>query len=219
MADDQKARRNRSLASDNPDSPHAAEAKRPGFASDAYAPAVADVLAHNRDFVASGAWRDHAAPGHPAKQLAVVACMDTRLTRLLPDALGLSNGDAKLIKVAGATIVEPYGEVMRSLVIAIAELGVTDIMVVGHTKCGTCGMTANHMLDELVTAGVPARRIHDAVAADPRAARFLNGFSTLEDEVARNVRLIREHPLVPDAVRVYGFTIDIETGELTPVEA
>ena len=185
----------------------------------AYPPAVAEVLAHNRRFVQSGAWHDHAAPGRPAKQLAVVSCMDTRLTRLLPDALGLANGDAKLIKVAGATIVEPYGEVMRSLLIAVAELGVTDVMVLGHTGCGTCGMEASHMLAELEAAGVPRERIEQAVAQDPRAASFLNGFARLEDEVASSVRKIREHPLLPPAVRVFGFVIDIETGELTPVDA
>ena len=183
----------------------------------AYSPVVETVLEHNRAFVESGAWRDHAAPGRPAKQLAVVACMDTRLTRLLPEALGLENGDAKLIKVAGATIMEPYGEVMRSLLVAVAELGVTDIMVVGHTRCGTCGMEADHMLDELERAGVSRERIERAVAEDPRAGSFLNGFALLEDEVAASVRKIREHHLMPEIVRVSGFTIDIETGRLTPV--
>ena len=186
---------------------------------DGYSEVIEGVLAHNRAFVASGAWRDHAAPGRPAKQLAVVACMDTRLTRLLPEALGLENGDAKIIKVAGATIVEPYGEVMRSLLVAVAELGVTDIMVVGHTGCGTCGMEATRMLDELEAAGVPRERIERAVAADARAGRFLNGFARLEDEVAASVRKIREHPLMPASVRVTGFTIDIETGELAVVDA
>lgn len=184
----------------------------------AYPPAVAGILEHNRAFVASGAWADHAAPGRPTKQVAVLTCMDTRLTRLLPDALGLANGDAKIIKVAGATIVEPYGEAMRSLLVAVAELGVTDILVVGHTNCGTCGMQADHMLDELARAGVPRERIEAAVHADPRAATFLNGFESLPGEVAASVRKIREHPLMPPHVRVWGFTIDIETGELVPVD-
>lgn len=182
-----------------------------------YSLEVQAVRAHNTAFVESGAWRDHAAAGRPAKQLAVVTCMDTRLTRLLPEALGLQNGDAKIIKVAGATIVEPYGEVMRSLLIAVTELGVTDIMVVGHTDCGTCGMEATHMLDELEHAGVTRDRIDRAIAADPRAGSFLNGFNNLENEVANSVRKIREHPLMPGHVRVYGFTIDIETGALTEV--
>ena len=182
-----------------------------------YPPAVAEVLASNRAFVTDGRWADHAAPGMPGKRLAVVTCMDTRLTRLLPAALGLRDGDAKIIKVAGATIVEPYGEAMRSLLIAVTELGVTDIMVVGHTGCGTCGMRASHMLDELEQAGVPRKRIEAAIADDPRAATFLNGFEVLEDEVAASVRKIREHPLMPEHVRVFGFTIDIKTGELTSV--
>ena len=143
--------------------------------------------------------------------------MDTRLTRLLPDALGLQNGDAKIIKVAGATIVEPYGEVMRSLLVAVAELGVTDIMVVGHTNCGTCGMEATHMLGELARAGVPRERIEAVTGQDSRAARFLGGFSSLEDEVRASASKIRKHPLMPESVRVWGFTIDIETGELTAV--
>ena len=196
-----------------PASPASPEPGAPG----AYPPAVAGILAHNRAFVVSGAWADHAAPGRPAKQVAVVTCMDTRLTRLLPDALGLANGDAKIIKVAGATVVEPYGEVMRSLLVAVLELGVTDIMVVGHTNCGTCGMHADHMLAELEAAGVPRERIDAAVRADARAATFLNGFESLEGEVAATVRKVREHPLMPTDVRVWGFTIDIETGELTPV--
>lgn len=182
-----------------------------------YPPVIEGVLEHNRAFVARGDWRDHAAPGRPAKQLAVVTCMDTRLTRLLPDALGLQNGDAKIIKVAGATIVEPYGEVMRSLLVAVAELGVTDIMVVGHTNCGTCDMEATHMLGELERAGVPRERIEAATGQDSRAARFLDGFSSLEDEVRASASKIRKHPLMPESVRVWGFTIDIETGELTAV--
>lgn len=182
-----------------------------------YPPVIEGVPEHNRAFVARGDWRDHAAPGRPAKQLAVVTCMDTRLTRLLPDALGLQNGDAKIIKVAGATIVEPYGEVMRSLLVAVAELGVTDIMVVGHTNCGTCDMEATHMLGELERAGVPRKRIEAATGQDSRAARFLDGFSGLEDEVRASVSKIRKHPLMPESVRVWGFTIDIETGELTAV--
>lgn len=180
---------------------------------------IAAILEHNRAFVAAGEGEGLASPKRPGKRVAVLSCMDTRLTYLLPRALGLDGGDAKIIKVAGATVIEPYGEVMRSLLVAVAELGVTDIMVVGHTGCGTCGMEATRMLDELEAAGVPRERIERAVAADARAGRFLNGFARLEDEVAASVRKIREHPLMPASVRVTGFTIDIETGELAVVDA
>lgn len=184
-----------------------------------YSPIVSTILANNRAFVGQGDAGERPESGRPAKQLAIVTCMDTRLTELLPQALGIRDGDAALIQVAGATIVNPYGEAMRSLIVAIAELGVTDVMVIGHTDCGTCGMEANHLLAALEQAGVP----HDAVEAElmrePRARDVLTGFNHLEDEVARSVRTIRSHPLVPMSVRVAGFTIDVVTGALTPVNA
>ena len=64
-----------------------------------------------------------------------MTCMDTRLVELLPATLGLKNGDVKIIKNAGAVISNPFGSVVRSLLIAIFELGVEEIMVIGHTDC------------------------------------------------------------------------------------
>ena len=57
--------------------------------------------------------------------------MDTRLTELLPAALGLKNGDAKIIKNAGGVITHPYGSVVRSLLVAILELGVEQVIAAG----------------------------------------------------------------------------------------
>ena len=179
------------------------------------AAAIEHALASNRAFVEGSTAR--ARDGRPRLGLAVVTCMDTRLTRLLPEALGLDDGDAVFVKVAGATIVEPYGEAMRSLLVAVGELGVTDIMVVGHTDCGTCGMASDHLLEALERAGVPAGEIERAMARDPQARRALGGFEHLEDEVASSVRKIREHPLMPGSLRVGGFVVDVQTGELSPV--
>ena len=184
-----------------------------------YSPILEGILAHNRAFVGGSARHTRVATGRPAKQLAILACMDARLIRLLPDALGLDDGDAAIVKVAGAAVVEPFGEAMRSLLVCVAELGVTDVIVVGHTDCGTRGMREQDLLGGLERTGVSRERIERAVAGCPHASRFLNGFAELGAEVADNVRTIREHPLMPDSVRVSGFTIDVETGELTPVDA
>lgn len=178
--------------------------------------AIERVVAYNRLACKQRATAP-ALTGKPSLHLAVLTCIDTRLTRLLPQALGLNDGDAAIIKVAGATIADPYGEAMRSLLVAVAELGVTEVMVIGHTDCGTCGMAAAHALHDLERAGADPGRIEHALAHDARAADLLNGFSCLEDEVARSVQTITQHPLMPHSVRVEGFIIDIETGTLTPV--
>ena len=180
---------------------------------------IDEALAHNRRVVKNAEIDGSAIAGRPTKHLAVISCMDTRLTRMLPRALGLADGDAVIIKAAGATIVDPYGEVMRSVLVAVGELGVTEVMVIGHTNCGTHGMHATDLLDALRASGVAQEHIDEALAADLRAAAVLNGFSCLETEVAASVEKIRAHPLVPPSVSVRGFVINIETGELTEVSA
>lgn len=71
-----------------------------------YPPVIESVPERNRAFMARGDWRDHAASGRPAKQLAVVTCMDTRLTHLLPDALGLQNGELTAVTPAAGPALE-----------------------------------------------------------------------------------------------------------------
>ena len=87
-------------------------------------PTIDGILAHNRAFVERREFERYATDKYPDKKLAIVSCMDTRLTALLLAALGLKNGDAKIIKVAGAEVAHPFGSVMRSLLIAVCELTV-----------------------------------------------------------------------------------------------
>lgn len=97
---------------------------------------IDDILAFNEQFVEEKRYEQYETDKYPDKKLAIVSCMDTRLTELLPAALGLKNGDAKIIKNAGGVISHPFGSVIRSLLVAVFELGVETIMVVGHTNCG-----------------------------------------------------------------------------------
>lgn len=80
--------------------------------------------------------------------------MDTRLTELLPASLGLKNGDAKIIKNAGGVISHPFGSVIRSLLVAVFELDVNTIMVIGHSNCGAQHMNAEEMCRHMINSGV-----------------------------------------------------------------
>ena len=113
------------------------------------------VLAYNRGYVASKGYEKHVTDKYPDKKLAVLSCMDTRLSVLLQEALGLSNGDAKIIKNAGAVIPSPWDSAMRSLIVAVYELGVEEIMVVAHTTCGACHMSFHHFAEEMRRRGIP----------------------------------------------------------------
>ena len=97
---------------------------------------IEQIVAYNKKFVEEKGYEPYLTSKYPDKKLVILTCMDTRLIELLPAALGIRNGDAKVIKNAGGVITHPYGSVMRSLLVAIVELGVEEVMVIGHTDCG-----------------------------------------------------------------------------------
>ncbi len=96
---------------------------------------IDDILEFNKKFVESKGYEKYITNKYPDKKIAILSCMDTRLTELLPAALGIRNGDVKIIKNAGGVISHPFGSVIRSLMVAIYELGVKEVMVVAHSDC------------------------------------------------------------------------------------
>lgn len=172
------------------------------------------VLAFNRDYVASKGYEKHLTDKYPDKKLAILSCMDTRLSVLLLEALGLSNGDAKVIKNAGAVILTPWDSAMRSLIVAVYELGVNEIMVIAHTTCGACHMSFHHFEEEMLRRGIPEGELS---REDIDLHDWLEGFHDTEASVRRTVGLIAHHPLIPADVTVRGFIIDSVTGALTEV--
>ena len=175
---------------------------------------IDQVIAFNREFVASKGYEKHITDKYPEKKLAVLSCMDTRLSVLLQEALGLENGDAKIIKNAGAVIPSPWDSAMRSLIVAVYELGVEEIMVVAHTTCGACHMSFHHFKDEMLKRGIPEEELS---RQDIDLDEWLEGFYDTEESVRETVGTIVNHPLIPSGLTVRGFIIDSVTGELTEV--
>ena len=94
---------------------------------------LSDILEHNVTFVQQRAYEPFRTDRFPDKKLVVLTCMDTRLVELLPHAMNIRNGDAKVIKNAGAIVSHPFGSVMRSILVAVYELMAAEVAVVGHT--------------------------------------------------------------------------------------
>lgn len=178
---------------------------------------IDEILRHNRDFVENKEYEKYLTSKFPDKKIAIVTCMDTRLVELLPAALGVKNGDVKIIKNAGGVITNPFDSTMRSLLIAVYELGVNEIMVIGHTGCGVQGMNAAEMLHLMKERGVPESNItlmrHCGIDLD----KWLHGFDDVTKSVSETVDLIRNHPLMTSDIRVAGYVIDSTTGELNPI--
>ncbi len=176
---------------------------------------INEMLAYNKEFVANKGYEKFATSKYPDKKIAIVTCMDTRLVELLPAALGIKNGDVKMIKNAGGTITNPFDSTVRSLLVAIYELGVNEIMIIGHTGCGVQGMDAQEMLHLMKERGVDEEHIslmrHCGIDLDS----WLHGFEDTDAAVLETVDLIKNHPLVPKDIVVRGYIMDSETGALS----
>lgn len=179
---------------------------------------IEQMLAYNREFVANKGYEAYTAPAHPQKKTAILTCMDTRLVELLLAALNIKNGDVVLIKSIGGMITGPFDSTVRSLLLAVVELGVEEIMVIGHTDCGLARVDTAQVLHELVERGASPDdlRMMRYCGLDPE--QWLRGFSCLNASVAESVQILKTHLLMPKDVKIRGFVIDTHTGELTPQE-
>lgn len=178
---------------------------------------IEQILAFNKEFVENKKYEDFITNKFPNKKLAILSCMDTRLTELLPAALNLKNGDVKIIKNAGGVVSHPFGSVMRSLMVAIYDLGVNEILVIGHYDCGMQRLEPSKIIERMLERNIKQETIDMVRYCGFDLDHWLRGFECVDNSVQSTVETIKSHPLIPSDVDVYGLIIDPETGELTSV--
>ena len=179
---------------------------------------LAQILDHNRRFVAQGDYKRFETDRFPNKKMVVITCMDTRLVELLPAAMNLRQGDAMVLKTAGAVVAHPFGGIMRSILVAVYDLGAEEIAVVGHHDCGMTGLSCAKILDKARARGVDEQVLTTLNHAGIDLERWLRGFDDVRDGVKQSVSVIRNHPLLPKEILVHGLLISPETGGLEVVE-
>ncbi|MNH82418.1 Beta-carbonic anhydrase 1 [compost metagenome] len=173
-----------------------------------------EILNYNKQFVEDKEYESYISDKFPSKKLAIVTCMDTRLVELLPRAMNLRNGDAKIIKNAGAIISQPFGSVMRSVLVAIYELGAEEVIVVGHTGCGMASINSDRIINSIHEKGISPEVFDTLENSGIKLKRWLTGFSSEKEGVIHTVEIIKKHPLLPPHFPVHGMVIDSTTGEL-----
>jgi carbonic anhydrase len=178
-----------------------------------------EVLAANERYAASFTKGNLAMP--PARQFAVLTCMDARIDPA--KALGLSEGDAHVIRNAGGRASD---DAIRSLVISYKLLGTREWFVIHHTNCGMETFIDDIMrrllAQSLETAVIDASGWHDrGQGPGSTEGNYINWLTiaNLEQSVIDDVRRLRSHPLVPPAIPIYGYIYDVGTGRLIEVPA
>lgn len=138
----------------------------------------------------------------PARKLAVLTCMDTRLSIR---TLGLKTGDAHILRNAGGIVTE---DALRSLVVSHYLLGTEEIMVINHTDCGLMQATEQ----ELRT------RIQNRAGTAAVSPAFFYAFQDIEENVRHQLQKLRTHPWIPKSVALRGFVYDVTNGLLREVK-
>jgi carbonic anhydrase len=162
-----------------------------------HAPETERALAENARYAASFDRPNLDLP--PSRRLAVLACMDARLT--VEQVLGLRTGEAHIIRNAGGLATD---DAIRSLVISQRLLGTDEVLVIEHTGCGMLTFD-----DDDVRADIAAQTGESVDLP-------LLAFPELESNLRAQVERIREHPWIKD-VPVTGAIYEVETGRLRPV--
>jgi carbonic anhydrase len=175
---------------------------------------ISSVLNYNKTFVDQNKYEEFQTTKFPDKKAVILTCMDTRLLELLPKAMGLRNGDVKMIKNAGAVVSHPFGSIMRSILVAIYELKAEEVCVIGHHECGMVGLQSSRLLETAKQKGVSEERINTLTNAGIDLTKWLTGFQCVEESVKNSVQMIKNHPLMPNHIAVHGMVIHPGTGKL-----
>ncbi len=143
-------------------------------------------------------------PMPPGKKLAILACMDARLT--VEQVLGLNTGDAHIIRNAGGIATE---DAIRSLLISHYLLGTQEFMVINHTDCGMLTFKDADLLE----------RLEREKGVSAVAPSHFHAFENLEANVRRQVGRIKSHHWIPREIPIRGFVYDVQTGKLNEVKS
>jgi len=139
-------------------------------------------------------------PMPPAKGIAVVACMDARVNPY--GLLGLSEGDAHVIRNAGGVITD---DEIRSLAISQRLLGTKEIILIHHTDCGMLTFSDDEF----------RRQIQRDTGIKPEWAA--ETFDDLEEDVRQSIARIKSSPFIPVKDQIRGFVYDVKTGRLNEI--
>ncbi len=157
-----------------------------------------ELLKYNASYAEQ--FSDHDLALRPKRQLAIVACMDSRMDIFA--MLGLAQGDAHVIRNAGGVVTD---DVIRSLVLSQRRLGTKEIILIHHTNCGLEGVSVDEFKQEIEReCGI-------------RPWWALEAFLDPYDDVRQSMKRLQHSPFVLHKDHIRGFVYHVTDGRLHEV--
>lgn len=176
---------------------------------------LSQILHDNERFIDNREYEKYQTTKYPDKRMVILACMDTRLVGLLEKSMGIEQGQAIIVRVAGAQIRHPFGSIMQSILVAIHMLKAEEVVVVGHHDCGMQCATKQAFVEKLTENGVSEFNIRMAEHSGFKLDQWLEKFDNVYDSVQESVSMIANHPFLSEiGIPVHGLVIDPHSGKL-----
>ncbi|QYR23521.1 carbonic anhydrase [Paenibacillus sp. sptzw28] len=177
-----------------------------------------EILQVNGNFIDAKEYEKYQTTKFPDKRLVILSCMDTRLVGLLEQAMGIEQGQAIMIKVAGGQVRDPFGSVMQSILVAVHMLQADEVVVVAHHDCGMQCLHQDAFIEKLKERGVSEHSIQLAERTGIKFNRWLDNFDNVYDNVVASANTIANHPLLAECgIPVHGLVINPHNGKLEQV--
>ena len=182
---------------------------------------LTSIIESNKDY--SESFNQGNLSAKPSKSIAILTCMDTRIN--IEKVCGLESGEAHIIRNAGGKVTD---DTIRSFVVSYKLLGTKDWFVIQHTDCGLSKITDEKMASllesDLETASFENGDWNSNKNDNSESGSYFghqvewNTFLDLKKSILEDIEKIKNHPLTPSHINVYGLIYDVKTGELETLE-
>ncbi|MDA8893106.1 carbonic anhydrase [Hyphomicrobiales bacterium] len=182
---------------------------------------LTSIIESNKDY--SESFNQGNLSAKPSKSIAILTCMDTRIN--IEKVCGLESGEAHIIRNAGGKVTD---DTIRSFVVSYKLLGTKDWFVIQHTDCGLSKITDEKMASllesDLETASFENGDWNSNKNDNSESGSSFghqvewNTFLDLKKSILEDIEKIKNHPLTPSYINIYGLIYDVKTGELESLE-
>ena len=182
---------------------------------------LTSIIESNKDY--SESFNQGNLSAKPSKSIAILTCMDTRIN--IEKVCGLESGEAHIIRNAGGKVTD---DTIRSFVVSYKLLGTKDWFVIQHTDCGLSKITDEKMASllesDLETASFENGNWNSNKNDNSESGSSFghqvgwNTFLDLKKSILEDIEKIKNHPLTPSYINIYGLIYDVKTGELESLE-
>ncbi|WP_223701828.1 carbonic anhydrase [Sutcliffiella deserti] len=154
------------------------------------------------------------------KKSLVITGLNQKLQPLFPIITNKREEDLIIINSVGPFISQPYGCLVRNVILAVYNENIEDVFIIGEVETGSHESKKKELYSKLQDSGITVKTIHTInyiEAVKPDFLAWLAGPADAKEAVQSSIKLLKSNPILPDSLPVYGYIVDVDSGEFKTV--